>query len=95
MGKITSVCVEYKNVDSWHVFTCQDLPGLYVASANREIAYNDVGPSIEALLRLDFGIECQAFPEKPFADFVRKTENDTVEAPIALTSRRYAVACNR
>ena len=94
MTKMTSICIDYKNVDDWHVFTCQDLPGLYVASGDRETAYNDVSKSIEALLRLDFGIECRAFPEKPFAEFVRQTGADVAEAPIALTSRRYAVACS-
>ena len=53
MGKITSFRVDYKNVDGWHGFTSNDLPGLYVASKDAVIAYNDIAKSVELFIKFD------------------------------------------
>jgi hypothetical protein len=67
----TSIGVFYKHADGWHVFTCKELPGLYIASKDAELAYNDVPVAIEKLLELDFGVKCKAVPELSFAEFVK------------------------
>lgn len=68
----TSICVRYKNVEDWHVFESEELPGLYVASKDRQKAYEDVPQSITLLLRLIEGIDCTVTPELTFKEFVAK-----------------------
>jgi hypothetical protein len=72
----TSVSVDYKRVEEWHVFTSKDMPGLYVASADAETAYNDVLVAIEKLIELDFGRSCKVAPEISFAEFVQMVHAD-------------------
>ncbi len=90
----TSICVTYKFVDNWHVFRSDDVPGLYVASRDAEKAYEDVARSIELMLKLNMGIECQARPEQPFDEFVESLQQSDVEArpPHIMSSRRYLLA---
>ncbi len=45
--------VDYKLQDDWHIFTSSQLPGLYVANKQYDIAYNDIQVSIEKLLELN------------------------------------------
>lgn len=93
MTKVTSIAVEYKYVDNWHVFSCLDLPGLYVASADAKTAYNDVGTAIEKLLKLNYGIQCSAIPEESVASFLRKASGSVNDLPEAISSKRFALAC--
>lgn len=89
--KISSVGVRYKStLDGWHVFTSDELPGLYVASQDAETAYNDVAPSIETLLSLDEGIDCCIRPEVPFAQFVSMLKTH-IPAHRFLSEQRYAI----
>lgn len=92
----TSICARYKHVDGWHIFQSDELPGLYVASTDAEAAYNDIAPSIELLLKLNAGIECKAFPEMPFREFVQAAAAEADEitadvAPLVLSDRRFSV----
>lgn len=66
----TSISVSYKSQEGWHVFQSDQLPGLYVASKNAKRAYDDVAPSIQKLVMLDEGIECQVVPEASYEEFV-------------------------
>ena len=70
MSQITSIHVDYKHVDGWHVFSSKDLPGLYVAHADAETAFNDVTESIEKLVFLDTGVQCHVAPEMSFSEFM-------------------------
>lgn len=65
-----AISTHYKLVDGWHVFQSDELPGLYVASMDAERAFNDVGPSIELLMKLNHGVKLSARPELPFLDFL-------------------------
>lgn len=93
---ITSIRVDYKHVDGWHVFSSEKLPGLYVASKDAQEAYEDVGPALEKLLFLNAGIHCQVTHELGFNEFVRQLTgqaSDTSRPPV-LASHRYAIhAC--
>lgn len=96
--KIANLSVEYKNVDGWHVFSSDELPGLYVASQDAETAYNDVAVAIEKLIELNIGVSCKAIALQPVSDFLRSYEDDhqaveMSDIPPALYSRSYAVSC--
>lgn len=71
----TSICVEYKFVDGWHVFASEALPGLYVASQDAKKAFDDVAPSIQMLLKLDEGIDCEVETEPGFEEFLELAKN--------------------
>lgn len=66
----SSISVDYKHVDGWHVFSSGDLPGLYVASKDAKEAYEDIPVAVEQLLKLNAGIECKAVPELSFDEFM-------------------------
>lgn len=100
MNARTSICVSYKHVEGWHIFTSDEIRGLYVASSDAELAYNDVALSIEKLLKLDEGMVCKVEPELTFAEFVnavrhsREQKKEEVSQPMRLSSHRYSVyAC--
>lgn len=95
---MTSIRIEYKFSEGWHVFTSKDVPGMYVASKDAETAYNDVAPSIELLLRLNEGVACKAAPEVSFRQFVESTRSrgkgnatEAVPESLVLTNQRYAL----
>jgi len=93
-GPKTSICVSYKNTDGWHVFASDDLPGLYVAHQNAEVAYNDISDSIEKLLMLNQGIQVKAEPELSFEEFLnalKPSEDSKPQRPLVLSSQRYVV----
>lgn len=73
-GKWMPVCIEYKNVDGVHVFTSEDLPGLYIASKDDEAAYRDVAEGIKLLVRLDYGMECEVSPAMTPEEFFGHVE---------------------
>ena len=92
---ISSIRVDYKHRDGWHIFTCEALPGLYVASEDAKRAYNDVAVAVKMLLSLDYAMECQVQPETPFDEFASVNHVRTSRArPTSLETHRYAVyAC--
>ena len=55
--KDTSVDIQYKQVDGWHIFRSNNLQGLCVANKDLQTALNDVYPSIEQLVLLDSGTD--------------------------------------
>jgi hypothetical protein len=90
--KSTSVGVKYKStIDGWHVFSSEELPGLYVASQDAELAYNDVATAIEKLLWLDEGVKFQIRPEVPFVQFLAMLRRAAHPAQRFLTEQRYTV----
>ena len=96
--KTMYLCVEYKHVDGWHVFSSKEVEGLYVASADPEHAYNDVARSIQMLLELNEGLKCEVVQELTFSKFLRDVKQaDKVEThpprPLPLSNQRFAVTC--
>ena len=45
-----TIHVVYRRVGGWHVFTSDEVKGLYVAHKDFRTAYEDVAPTIEYLL---------------------------------------------
>lgn len=100
MKNITSsICVEYKYREGWHIFTSEEVFGLYVASKDQELAYNDVATSIQLLLELNEGIKCDVHPELTFKEFLKVARTKPSQskatkkqtAPRSLSSARYAL----
>lgn len=92
MKAATSICVTYRSNDGWHVFESPELPGLCVASKDPQAAYNDVGPSIQALLKLDEGIDLQVQAEQPLGEFLAALRGESRDALHILASRRFSIA---
>ncbi|HUP90955.1 MAG TPA: hypothetical protein VM074_01810 [Solimonas sp.] len=106
---VTSVHVAYKQVDGWHVFSSEKMPGLYVASKNAAKAFNDVAKAIEMLVELNANAKCKAVPEMTFSEFLRKRRVEPAHLkatrgrakrtapsrrPLTMTDQRFALqAC--
>lgn len=79
------VSVTYRNLAGWHVFTADDIPGLYVASPDPIKAYNDVARSLEVLALKNDGQECRFSPEitaeQFFASLEAMPDNNTSGGP--------------
>lgn len=69
-GFSTEVRVRRQSRDGWFVYTSDELPGLFVASQDDQAAYNDLPKSIQALIKLDLGIECSVTHRIAYAEFV-------------------------
>jgi hypothetical protein len=92
----TSVCVEYKNAEDWHIFVSDDLPGLFIANKDKEKSFHDVSNAIEKLLLLNEGIVCKAMPEMTYQEFVKmaKEHKDSQELstePLVLSNKRFTI----
>lgn len=58
----------------WHVYTCDALPGLYVASKDDKKAYNDVPAAIKLLFKLDHGCDVSVHHVTDYASFMAQIE---------------------
>lgn len=67
----TEISVRRKVRDGWYVYTCDLLPGLYVAHADDRVAYNDLPNSIATLVKLNFGVDCTVAHKVSYHEFVR------------------------
>lgn len=54
---IEGVSIQYKYVEGWHIYQAEDMPGLYIASKDDELARQDVPVAIQKLRKLDAGIK--------------------------------------
>jgi hypothetical protein len=61
-GVTAAIRVNCRFVDGYHVYTSDDVYGLYVASRDSTQAYAAVAPSLEKLIQLNEGIACQVEP---------------------------------
>lgn len=87
----TEVRVRRKVKDGWFVYTCEQLPGLYVAHPDDAVAYEDLPGAISALFKLDYGVECQVIHKLSYADFVKRlVDQNAAEAVNERTSALMA-----
>ena len=91
-GLSTEVNVRRKVKDGWFVYTCDQLPGLYVAHMDDKVAYNDLPNAIATLLRLDLGVDFQVTHKLSYADFLRRVglEESAVDAVFSRTEELIA-----
>jgi len=68
----TEICVRKTVRDGWHVYTCKELPGLYVAHKNDRTAYDDLPTAIQKLVKLDDGVDCTVSHKLTYAEFIQQ-----------------------
>jgi hypothetical protein len=88
-----TVCVEYRYMEGYHVFTSDDVYGLYVASRDAQEAFSNVAPAIKLLVKLNEEIDCVVEPAASFREFletVRKPPSETAH-PRALRSQSFVL----
>ena len=68
---VTVIEVQYRFIDGYHVFTSEDVYGLYVASRNPEKAFGNVQASIEKLIKLNHGVDIEVEPAHTYREFLR------------------------
>src|SRR4029079_4918767 len=69
-----TVNVRYREIDGFHVFTSDDVRGLYVASKDVQEAYGAIAPTIQTLLELNEQLKVKVIPAQPlkrFLDLIR------------------------
>ena len=71
-GLTTEVVVRRTVKDGWHVYTCNELPGLYVAHQDDRIAYQDLPQAISLLMRLDDGVLCTVSHKLSYSEFLQR-----------------------
>lgn len=74
MKPLAEVTVQYRTREGWHLFTSEQMDGLFVASPDLEAAFNDVPVAIEKLLKLDHDFDCIVQPKLDFGAFCALTE---------------------
>jgi hypothetical protein len=87
-----TIHVQYKFVDGYHVFTSEDVRGLYVASKDPQKAFEDVGPVLQELIAMKLKGSCEIEPTMTFDEFVAYIDarNSAPSAPV-LASREFIV----
>lgn len=63
------VAITYEQKDGWHLFTCDRMKGLFVASPDLRMAYDDVPTAVRDLLKLDCNVECDVEWKLTYAGF--------------------------
>ena len=46
---ITDLKINYRCKDGWHIFTSKKIPGLYIASQDLKVAFDDIPEAIKIL----------------------------------------------
>ena len=73
--------VQYRHVDGYHVFTSDDVYGLYVASKDARKAFDGVAPALAVLLERNYEIVAAVEPAVPFSDFLKSRWPQFPDAP--------------
>lgn len=89
-----TIRVMYRNVDGVHVFTSEDVRGLYVADRDLRRAYNEVSDALRDLMKYQ-GIEASYGPEMSVDDFVSFIGNTDSKVPHPAVIAAQNVAYNR
>lgn len=69
-GSPSVIFVDYRVIDGWHVFTSEQIRGLYVANPDQHLAYESVAPTIEKLLAENGSVNVAVKPVLPFGTFL-------------------------
>ena len=94
--KTGTVAVLYGFRDGYHVFTSDELYGLYIASKDPETAFNGIVPAIETLMRENEGIDIKAEPAFTLSEFLsvmRAQDDGAPESapPPAFMAREFLI----
>ena len=78
----TLIDVQYRHMEGYHVFTSEDVYGLYVASKDARKAFDAVAPALELLLEKNYDIAGSTVePVESFAEFLKSRWPKTEDAP--------------
>ena len=78
---VMTVRVQYKHRDGWHVFSSNDVPGLYVASKDPLKAYDDVPIALKAIMDMDYSCEWEVTRAESYEEFRRRIKPSRVLKP--------------
>ena len=88
---LATVAVEYRYIDGYHVFTSNDVYGLYVASKDPRKAYDAVAPAIQQLLSVNEGISCSVEKSLSLKQFLQTLRKPGSETPEQLGPRQFVL----
>lgn len=71
-----TIYVDYRIVSGWHVFTSEQVRGLYVAHSDQRTAYEAICPTIEKLLAENEHIDVKVRPAFAFDAFLDRLRTD-------------------
>jgi hypothetical protein len=91
---VATIHAQYRFVDGYHVFTSEDVRGLYVASKDPEQAFDSVCPVLQELVTLKLKVPCTIEPTMTFAEFMAHVhERGSMPAAPVMASRDFIVRC--
>jgi hypothetical protein len=89
MAGQAAIRVNYRFIDGYHVYTSDDVYGLYVANRDAQAAYDAVGPSLEKLISLNEKIDCRVEPVLTFSELLHSTRHPGEPVRRETTSRSF------
>jgi hypothetical protein len=88
-SQAATIRVVYRFIDGYHVYTSDDVHGLYVAHQDARQAYEAVAPSLEKLIQLNDGIVCRVEPALTYSELVRSARHPDQPLIAEVTSRSF------
>lgn len=89
MPQTTVIRVTYRFIDGLHVYTSDDVYGLYVANRDPQRAYAAVAPSLQKLISLNEGMNCQVEPAMTWSELLRAAHHPDQLLVPEITSRSF------
>ena len=84
-----AIRVAYRFIDGYHVYTSDDVYGLYIANPDAQKAYSAIAPSLEKLIKLNEGIACHVEPALTYSELVRAAHHPDQPVTPEITSRSF------
>lgn len=85
----TAIRVTYRFIDGLHVYTSDDVYGLYVANRDPRRAYDAVAPSLQRLISLNEGMDCAIEPALTYSELLQVTHHPDEPLLPEITSRSF------
>jgi hypothetical protein len=85
----TAIQVKYRFIDGCHVYTSDDVYGLYVVNRDPRQAYEAVARSLEKLIQLNEGIVCRVEPALTYSELLRVVQHPGEPLTPEITSRSF------
>ena len=93
MPETAAIRVNYRFMDGYHVYTSEDVYGLYVASRDPQAAYAAVAPSLEKLIQLNEGVACRVEPTLTFSELIGSIRRPRARTIIFCAQRLHYLSC--
>jgi hypothetical protein len=91
-AKVGTIRVKHKYKNGYHIFTSDDVRGLYVASKDPKKAFDDLCPVLQELILLKLKVPCEIEPTMTFDEFMAYLDatRSMPSAPV-LANREFIV----